>query len=101
MTESEWRDCSNPMAMLAVLRGAERLSERQARLFAVACTRRIWSAIGDSARAAVVAAEQYADGKIEAEELRAARLACKSAGSSASWYAAASNAEIAARNAAL
>ena len=46
------------------------------------------------------AAENFADGLAGPEEMRAARLACQGAGGQASWYAAATNPEIAARNAA-
>jgi hypothetical protein len=49
----------------------------------------------------VVVAEAYADGLTGADELRAARHACRAAGEGAAWYAAASSATIAARNAAL
>ena len=45
-------------------------------------------------------AERFADGLATAKELRSARLACQGAGGSAAWYAAATNPEIAARNAA-
>jgi hypothetical protein len=46
-------------------------------------------------------AEHYAEGMADADELRAARLACRFAGSQAAWYAAATSPTIAARNAAL
>jgi hypothetical protein len=46
-------------------------------------------------------AEVYADGQTGPEELRAARLACRAAGDSPAWYAAASSPFVAARNAAL
>jgi len=62
--------------------------------------RRIWAWIDDLGRAAVDAAERFADGLISPEELRAARLACQGASGQAAWYAAATNPEIAARNAA-
>jgi hypothetical protein len=98
MTEKEWLTCTDPHPMLERLRG--RTSGRKWRLFAVACSRRIWSVIDDLGRAAVEAAEYFADGHIGPDELRAARLACQGAGGQASWYAAATNPAIAARNAA-
>jgi hypothetical protein len=84
--------------MLDFLRG--RTSDRKLRLFAAACSRRVWRWINELGRAAVEAAEAYADGRISPEELRAARLACRSAGENAAWYAAASDAFKAAGNAA-
>ena len=99
MTEEEWGLCGDPVPMLAFLAG--RADGRKLRLFACACTRRVWGRLEDLARAAVEVAECFADGTAGAAELRAARLACKSAGASASWYAAASDPAVAARNAAL
>jgi hypothetical protein len=100
MTEAEWTACSEPHAMLQVLRASGPVSERKLRLFAVACSRRMWALIDPLGRAAVEMAEKFADGLAGPEELRAARLACQGAGSQAAWYAAATNARIAARNAA-
>ena len=84
MTEQEWRECTDPTPMLKFLQG--RASDRKLRLFA--------------GRAAVEAAENFADGLAGPEKLRAARLACQRAGDQAAWYAAATNPAIAARNAA-
>jgi len=98
MIATEWLNAADPHPMLEFLRG--KASDRKLRLFAVACSRRIWSVIDDLGRAAVEAAENFADGHIGSDELRAARLACQGAGGQASWYAAATNPEIAARNAA-
>jgi hypothetical protein len=99
MTETEWENAGNPDPMLAFL-GRSPKYARKLRLFAAACSRRVWAGIDALGRAAVEVAESYADGQVDSEVLRAARLACKGAGAQAAWYAAASNPVIAARNAA-
>ena len=98
MTETEWLTCADPHPMLELFRGEE--NDRKLRLFAVACSRRIWNLIDPLGQAAVDVAEAYADGIVGPNEMRAARLACQGAGGQASWYAAATKPEVAARNAA-
>jgi hypothetical protein len=98
MTEQEWLTCTDPHPMFEHLRG--KACDRKLRLFAVACSRRISDRIDAFGRHAVDVAERFADGFATPDELRAARLACQSAGGQAAWYAAASNPAIAARNAA-
>jgi len=98
MTEQEWLICTDPHPMLEFLRG--QASERKLRLFAVACSRRIWDRIDAFGRDAVDVAVRFADGFATPEQLRSARLACQGAGGHAAWYAAATNPKIAARNAA-
>jgi hypothetical protein len=72
MTETEWLSCTDPKPMLTLL--PEKLSERKRRLLAVACCRKVWQLLPDQAcRAAVEMAEQFADGKANAQELAAAR----------------------------
>lgn len=100
MTESEWRNAAEPQAMLEFLHQCGKMSPRKHRLFAVACSRRIWDWIDPLGHAAVIAAENFADGLACPKELRAARLACQGAGGQAAWYAAATNPTIAAQNAA-
>jgi hypothetical protein len=98
MTEHDWQTASEPHAMLDFLqKGA---SARKLRLFAVACSRRIWPWIDVLGRAAVEVAESFADGLAGPEQLRAARLACQRAGGQAAWYPAATTPAIAAHNAA-
>jgi hypothetical protein len=101
MDEQQWLSSSSPQEMLDFLRDGGKAAERKLRLFAIACSRRLWAQLEDIARAAMDVAQAYADGQAGPEELRAARLACRSAGQSAAWYAAASSPFVAARNAAL
>jgi hypothetical protein len=73
MTEQEWPACADPAAMLMSL---GRLSDRKYRLFVAACCRRIWHLLPDAAsRAAVEAAEAYADGRLGLPGLREAAKA--------------------------
>lgn len=101
MTEPEWQNASEPQAMLGFLLKSGGTSERKLRLFAVACSRRVWTLIDPLGRYAVEVAERFADRLAGPVELRDARLACQGAGDQASWYAAATIPENAARNAAL
>jgi hypothetical protein len=101
MDEVTWLASTDPAPMLEFLQTSGRTSDRKLRLFGVACSRRVWDWLDALGRAAVEVAEMYADGQASADQLRVARLACKFAGGSAAWYAAASNPAVAARNAAL
>jgi hypothetical protein len=63
MTEREWGSSVNPRPMLEYLAMRFRGSDRQFRLFAVACCRRVWSLLVDArSRRLVEVAEAYADG---------------------------------------
>ncbi len=71
MTEEEWLICQEPYGMLEYLK--IRSTNRQSRLFACACCRRIWNLITIPAfREAVEIAEDYSDGLV-------ALKVCKSA----------------------
>jgi hypothetical protein len=69
-TEEAWRSCTNPDELLRLLVELDGISSRQARLFACACARHIWSMLSDErSRQAVIVAERYADGLIGDAEL--------------------------------
>jgi hypothetical protein len=71
MTESEWLACAEPVAMGNWAR--KRLSVRQLRLYAVASCRRAWHLLPDErCRAAVLAAEAWADRRVDRGTLRTA-----------------------------
>src|SRR4051812_28260968 len=66
MTEAEWLACDDPLTMLKL---PATDSPRRRRLFVVACCRRGASVVTDPGRRAVAAAEDFADGAIDAYEL--------------------------------
>ncbi len=73
MTEAEWLVCEDPSQMLAFLESRRCGSNRKLRLFAVGCCRTFWYGLQDvRSRAAVEAAERFADGRATQSELRAA-----------------------------
>src|SRR5438552_3546524 len=69
MSEAEWLDCTDPGPMLAFLKG--KASERNLRLYAVACCRRIWPLLREKkvTRRTVEFAEKFADGLATKDEL--------------------------------
>jgi hypothetical protein len=74
MTEQDWQRCTAPQKMLEFLQGSGKLSERKARLFGVACSRRIWHLMVDErSRRSIDVAEQFADGAAGKESLAKAR----------------------------
>lgn len=74
MNESTWTTCRDPAAMLQWLQDSGKMSERKARLFAVACCRHIWDDIASAdARWAVEVAERQADGLATQAEVDEAR----------------------------
>jgi hypothetical protein len=79
MTEQDWSTCKNPARMLTALRG--KATPRKLRLLACACCRRLCEGklTDERSRAAVEAAERYADGLATKEELVEARRAAAAA----------------------
>src|SRR5262245_1674288 len=78
MTESDWWAGQEPRRLLAFLNASGKLSERKARLFAVAACRRAWHLLpNDRSRKAVEVAERYADGEATRKELAAAQSAIR------------------------
>lgn len=74
MTEAEWLACEDLEPMLEFLRS--KASDRKLRLFACACCRRIWHLLTDKpTRHLLSVGELYADGKVDREDLAAARHA--------------------------
>ncbi len=88
LTESQWLSCNDPEAMLRHLgvdenwgyvvdeNGIRERSEqksvldRQLRLFACACCRRVWTLLPECGRKALEIAEQYADGTVTSKDLK-------------------------------
>jgi hypothetical protein len=82
MTQTEWVACAEPGAMLERLNAGPSDAERELRLALCACCRRVSAWLGPRGRAAVEAAEGYADGTMPAARLRdAAEYAAAEAGS--------------------
>jgi hypothetical protein len=75
VTEREWLACTDVDWLLIYLcRQPESLDARKLRLFVCACCRRLWPYLTDQRiRAAVEAAEAFADGKIGSTRLANAR----------------------------
>jgi hypothetical protein len=75
-TEEDWFSCPNPGAILDYVNQHDAASPRKFFLAGAACVRRIWNLLErPESRAAVEAAEQFADGYITREQLRAISFA--------------------------
>jgi hypothetical protein len=70
VTETDWQTCEDPETMVRAL--AAECYQRELRIFAVGCLRRIWPLLSDACRAAVEASEQFAMGVIAESVLAAA-----------------------------
>lgn len=73
MTEAEWMNCKGPMLDFLL----SRASHRKLRLFACACSRRVWNHLwsGGVGQQAITIAKRYADGIATIEELDSCRQA--------------------------
>jgi hypothetical protein len=69
VTEAEWLACTDPRKMLEFLRGSSNLSERKARLLAIACCRRVWEWMPDEGKHPVEICEEYADRRVGQKKL--------------------------------
>ncbi len=79
MTETEWLTGSEPGPMLRYLHG--RISERQARLFVVACCRRLTPLLSGAYANSLRVAEWFADGEAGTRD----RIAARDAATRVEW----------------
>jgi hypothetical protein len=86
MTPQDWRTCRDLAKLLAFVQPTA--GDRKARLFGVACCRRVWHLFRhEPPRQAVETAERFADGLADAEELRAAQRLAGGPGWTPPWLA--------------
>lgn len=72
LSEADWLACPYPGALIDYVNQSKQIGRRKFFLAGAACVRRIWHLLnGAESRAAVEAAERYADGEISQEELLA------------------------------
>jgi hypothetical protein len=80
MTEAEWLATAYPGPMLDFLRDRGAASDRKLRLFACGCCRQVWSFLTHiDSRAAVEAAEGFADGLVSGRQLQKAPAGARGA----------------------
>src|SRR3954469_16682031 len=80
MTEEEWVAAESVVTLRHWIEKQRKKSLRKLRLFSSACCRRLWDRLPDErSRAAIEAAEKYADGEIDKKALGRARSAAMSA----------------------
>jgi hypothetical protein len=77
MFKTEWLNCGDPDPMLPYLE--DRVRPGQLRLFACACCRRIDHRLALASQQTVTAIEQFEDGRIDWQQLRAALAAAEEA----------------------
>jgi hypothetical protein len=79
MKESDWAACNDPSDMVGFLSDSGKLSERKARLFAVACCFHcFWYRLEDDrTRIAAGVAARHAEGLVEAQEVREAAASAR------------------------
>ena len=77
MTEGEWQTCDDPDPMVRALPVEH--CQRELRLFATACVRRVWHLLSDTCRTAVEASEEFAVGRCSVEALASACSAASEA----------------------
>jgi hypothetical protein len=63
LTEGDWKACHDPEPMVRAL--PAECVQRELRLFAASCVRRVWHLLSDGCRAAVEASEKFAEGQID------------------------------------
>lgn len=81
MEVTSWANSTDPKAMLTWLHEQGKLTDRKARLFAVACCRRIWHVLSDERlRRGVETLEAFADGCASVEQFSQARQAASEVG---------------------
>jgi hypothetical protein len=68
MTEAEWQSSTDPRGMLEFLERERQATERQLRLFALACCSRIWHVLPEEGKHLAQVGERFAEGKATRHE---------------------------------